>query len=1019
MKRRHSRFWTRFFRRRCLLGRRPSWHRLRLETLENRTVPSILFGSTSNTVHDGGGPVLDHVHVELIYWGAGWNSHQSLEASMTDAVDSILAGTYLSGLSQYRSSLGTGTRIGALTVTSSSPPSQFSNGDVVRFLQASINSGIVPSPANDPQLLYVVLPQPGSSTSNYLGYHSANYSTQGRFHYAWTIDDGTMATLTYNFSHELIESMTDPDGNAIQVNPPNPTNWNEIADKQAQQYAYRLNNILVTSYLSVRDHAYLVPTGQSQNFQVNSGKLTVNGDQLASKDDAITVDLSGSNGVLVSLNGETAQFDPGAINGIAINDGTGSDAITVKQTSAQAPVTIASNGNVAISVSDNGSLHNIRGPVTIMNTSPSTVLTLDDSADAVATTATLNTVNVSGSVYDQVLGVAPAAIQYRAGGTAGVMILTGAGGATFSAQAAGAPTTLTGSASATNTLIGPNATATWRITGVNAGTLSSWAFATPLYFSNFQTLTGGNGVDSFILADGQGVTGVINGGGGGDWLDESAYTAAVTVNLPAGQATGTGGIKNIQNVIGGTANDALTGDATGNVLVGGAGVNVLQSGSGRSLLIGGAGTATMIGGANDDVFVAGTTVFDGDEAALASILAEWQRTDLGFLDRVNDLQNGTTGLNGANHLIWGSTVFDNGQANSLTGGAGQNWYFSADLTAVTNPRATDQIGTPVNLVFVLGTDGQVYAQRVDARGNPAWSYFLVQPGVVKSFSAWRDGQGHLELFVIGLDDRVHGLKFDAFGQANGGYFSISDAAVISISVGRDSANEPELFVLGLDNQVYAQKLDAAGNPIGVFHLTAPGRVRSFQIGHDASNRPELFVFGLDGQVWAQKLNGNGDPTGPYFLTQVGVVKDLRVASDAANRPVLYVIGLNDHVYAQYFDADGNSISGYSLTAVGQVKSIQVGQDASHRPELFVIGLDDQVYRQQFDGGGHSLGGYRLTSAGTVKSIVVGQDPSSNPVLFAVGLDDQVYRQPFDAGGSSLGPYTLTTTGQVRQIAYTT
>src|SRR5262249_9336049 len=265
--------------------------------------------------------------------------------------------------------------VGTLTITSSSPPGLFNNGDVVRFLQASINSGIVPSPANDRQLLYVVVPQPGSSANNYWGYHSANYSTQGRFHYAWTIDDGTLDTFTYNFSHELVESMTDPDGNAIQVNPPDAYNWNELADKEAQKYSYRLNNVLVTSYLSVRDHAYVVPTGQRQNFLVSGGRLVVNGDQLGSRDDAITVDLSSANGVLVSLNGESAQFDPGSINGITINDGAGSDSITVNQTSAQAPVTVASNGSAAVTLG-NGSLQNLRGAVTVTNAAAATTLTL-------------------------------------------------------------------------------------------------------------------------------------------------------------------------------------------------------------------------------------------------------------------------------------------------------------------------------------------------------------------------------------------------------------------------------------------------------------------------------------------------------------------------------------------------------------------------------------------------------------------------------------------------------------------
>jgi hypothetical protein len=52
-------------------------------------------------------------------------------------------------------------------------------------------------------------------------------------------------------------------------------------------------------------------------------------------------------------------------------------------------------------------------------------------------------------------------------------------------------------------------------------------------FSAFPNLTGGTGMDIFKFSAGKGVTGAINGGGGGDWLDYAAYTTAVTVNLGA------------------------------------------------------------------------------------------------------------------------------------------------------------------------------------------------------------------------------------------------------------------------------------------------------------------------------------------------------------------------------------------------------------------------------------------------------------------------------------------------------
>src|SRR5438128_7116462 len=74
-----------------------------LEPLESRTVPTVLWSSAgSRTVVDSGGPVLTHVDIDLIFWGAGWNNAQALKTSVTNAVQTIMDSPYLSGLSQYR-----------------------------------------------------------------------------------------------------------------------------------------------------------------------------------------------------------------------------------------------------------------------------------------------------------------------------------------------------------------------------------------------------------------------------------------------------------------------------------------------------------------------------------------------------------------------------------------------------------------------------------------------------------------------------------------------------------------------------------------------------------------------------------------------------------------------------------------------------------------------------------------------------------------------------------------------------
>jgi Ca2+-binding RTX toxin-like protein len=233
-----------------------------------------------------------------------------------------------------------------------------------------------------------------------------------------------------------------------------------------------------------------------------------------------------------------------------------------------------------------------------------------------------------------------------------------------------------GSAATTDTLIGPDSGVTWQLTGANSGRAGGTSFQA------FENLTGGSGVDTFKISPGGTLSGVLNGGGNGDWLDYSLFTTGVTVNLATGQATNlTGGITGIENVTGGSGNDSFTGNSQGNILQGGSGNDTLTGGSGRSLLIGGTGSDSITGGTGDDILISGTTTFDTNHAALQSILAEWQRTDRDYNTRISDLRNGG-GLNGSNKLIWGTTVLDDAAADTLQGDppppatAGLDWFFA-------------------------------------------------------------------------------------------------------------------------------------------------------------------------------------------------------------------------------------------------------------------------------------------------------------------------------------------------------
>src|SRR5579871_4010527 len=57
----------------------------------------------ATTLVDNGGPILTNVHVQLIFWGTEWAGSPTPSATqVTNAVSNILAGPYMSALSQYR-----------------------------------------------------------------------------------------------------------------------------------------------------------------------------------------------------------------------------------------------------------------------------------------------------------------------------------------------------------------------------------------------------------------------------------------------------------------------------------------------------------------------------------------------------------------------------------------------------------------------------------------------------------------------------------------------------------------------------------------------------------------------------------------------------------------------------------------------------------------------------------------------------------------------------------------------------
>jgi len=249
-----------------------------------------------------------------------------------------------------------------------------------------------------------------------------------------------------------------------------------------------------------------------------------------------------------------------------------------------------------------------------------------------------------------------------------------------------------------DTLTGPSLAsgiATWKVNSANGGTLSIPSLAT-IAFSGVDGLTGGTGEDAFEISPTGSLSGSLNGGTGVglNSLSYSQWVAGVTVNLAvatAANSTAIAGLtSNIQIVTGGSGNDTLRGAASkATVLIGLAGNDTLAGGSQRDLLIGGVGLDLLQSANGDDLLVSGRTSFDTNRDALKAIYNEWNSART-FSQRTANIWGNGTGVRNNGSYFFNSnladaitdTVFADSDADSLTGGLNQDWFFASgnDLT---------------------------------------------------------------------------------------------------------------------------------------------------------------------------------------------------------------------------------------------------------------------------------------------------------------------------------------------------
>lgn len=159
--------------------------------------------------------------------------------------------------------------------------------------------------------------------------------------------------------------------------------------------------------------------------------------------------------------------------------------------------------------------------------------------------------------------------------------------------------------------------------------------------SNNDILNGGSGDDRLLGGSGndqfEGGSGadVINGGSGTDSASYTTSETAVVVNLVTNVNTGGDAagdtLIGVENLIGSSYNDTLTGDAGANVITGGAGADILTGGSGID-------TFMMAFGAIGDTITDFTAGFGGDVIEFTGVNDATEQT-FGVQSTFNDDAN--------------------------------------------------------------------------------------------------------------------------------------------------------------------------------------------------------------------------------------------------------------------------------------------------------------------------------------------------------------------------------------------
>jgi hypothetical protein len=222
---------------------------------------------TTTVVADHGGTILRNSKLCVIFWGSQWNEsmHTNIsKSSLSIALKSLCSGPYFSGLSQYRNIHAP--RYTGDTINTTTPIQQNATDvHITSVIIDSITRRTVGDFRNDSSIFYIVIPQRGYKSSDTDGdsYHTVfSYGGKtGFFGYVNNLFSSTIDYLTMLCSHEIVETITDPD----DANPGFTGKTNsggeidEICDLCSDKLARKVNGVKAAAYYSNRDRCCIVP----------------------------------------------------------------------------------------------------------------------------------------------------------------------------------------------------------------------------------------------------------------------------------------------------------------------------------------------------------------------------------------------------------------------------------------------------------------------------------------------------------------------------------------------------------------------------------------------------------------------------------------------------------------------------------------------------------------------------------------------------------------------------------------